>query len=196
MRSTLITILMSATLLFIATPAFALTTWEATSTISVPSAPGQDIDKISITDGGSKYTFDMFLKGKPAMTDVGTQYNIYVGANPHLPDYADYLSNANAIKWLRLSSTTMLIPSFVTSEGDVKTPTFTTYFSGTTNRLEWIVDKGDITTVASYFMGTTEKGVYTIDHTNVGNMAATPIPAAAWLLASGLFCLIGLKRKA
>lgn len=187
--------LVAAALLLVATQAFAATMWEAISDITTVSR-GQDITRLTVTDTGTSFVFDMYLLGQPVARDASTQYNVYIGSAASLPSDPNALITSSYYKVLtRYSPQTGYVTKMV-DLSDPNNPVQKTLlaipqYSNSLKRLEWVISKNDITSVP-YFMGTTENTTGIVDHTSV---AATPIPAAVWLFVSGILCLIGLKRR-
>ena len=162
-------------------------TWAYGATGTNPPTPGKDIEKIGVGSDSNQYVFRMYLDSAPTTSDYGTIYGIYLGASSPPTDYS--------IESL-LKKNTKGVLSYSYLLGDTSFNLATNGFSRLDNgkTLEWKIDKTDVTGDWNFLLGATanSSGETVYDHTNV---AATPIPAAAWLLGSGIIGLIGIRRR-
>ena len=162
-------------------------TWAYGATGTNPPTLGTDIVKIGVGSDSSQYVFRMYLNGAPATRDYGTVYGVYLGESSPPTDYS--------IESL-LKKNTKGVLSYSYLLGDTSFTLAPNGFSKLDNgkTLQWKIDKIDVTGDWNYMMGVTSQasGETIYDHTNV---AATPIPAAAWLLGSGIIGLIGIRRR-
>ena len=159
---------------------------------------GKDILKVGVgsdidTNNNIEYIFRMYLSAAPdGEEDAGTIYNVFLGTSSPPSDYVI----DSMFKW-KYSKTspgygfTMLGDSIAVKE-------FSQVDDQTNHYLEWKVGNDQITDSLFYFMGATTDatGLTTSGHLyDQTEIAATPIPAAAWLLGSGIIGLIGIKRR-
>lgn len=184
-------------------PASAAFDWEGAGVIRVADPavnPGQDISQVLFGSDTTSYYFRMDLAAAPGHSDLNTWYGIYLGTSGvplDSPFQADFGLEAT---WRTFGSSPLFSPVFT----DFTNPShqISGQFFSQGNVLEWQVAKDALQsewfTALSHspsisFLGATlnAQGAL-IDSSPV---AATPIPGAAWLLASGLIGLIGLRRK-
>lgn len=182
---TWITALLFAGIL-VSSPALA-TIYTAHSPEDTSIDAGFDILNVSVDDSGADYLFSMVLRGAPST--AGSTYGIYLGlpGNTDFPTVVDS-GVENYLNWSRRLG-------FRFDDNG-------TFFNGTSiqdvafmkndSTLQWVVGKDLIGSDWFLFSGATFNQSQLIDSTSV---AATPIPGAAWLLASGLIGLVGLRRK-
>jgi hypothetical protein len=146
----------------------------------------------SVTD---QYVFQMNLLALPSTTsDNLPLYGIYLGGPPlSAPGLGSYyptgFSSSVEVFYMVWGTTGAF---YNLPRGSSVSASFN-LLQGQ-NTLEWRVNTGSITS-SSQFYGATSRLTdgYVFDTT--APAAVTPIPAAAWLLGSGLIGLIGIKRK-
>jgi hypothetical protein len=192
MKTVPITMLIAtALLLSVDTQAFAATTWEAFRT-STPASQDVNFGKTATGDNGLGHIFYTRVANTYSFSNVAAEYNSYLSSNSNLLIGTDCskISNLDLLN-VALSNPASLT-CFTDASGRVIIPQFSTLFSGSAHKLDWSIGKADAPTAFAFMAGTAEIDGGAIDHTNI---AAAPIPAAAWLLASGILCLVGLKRK-
>ena len=182
-------------LAFTIAPAFASLTWTQGDTgvtwaldPTGDATPGKDIVKVGVGVEDNQYIFRMYLHEVPTSADSGTIYGIYLGlpelgaASPEefSGSVESMLRNRNGLFYSYLQSDSSSIPLAgfnILSDGI----------------LQWKVDESSIASSWFYMMGATLNATGTI-HDQTG-VAATPIPATAWLLGSGIIGLIGIMRR-
>jgi len=185
-------ILIALLLGFAVTPAFAsLTVFDWTQDVQVVSngttvaygvqgttpSPGADINRIEMTTSNNQYIFSMYLNGTPGVSNLGTIYGIYLGTTTPVTDYSVESMLAQSRKGtLYYTYLEDSVPLAGFSRPDSKT-------------LQWKVDVTDIPEGSLYLTGATTAACACCDP------PTTPIPAAAWLLGSGIVGLIGIGRR-
>jgi hypothetical protein len=190
---------MTLLLSFSAVPSFAALDWDNGAGITWTkdntgdvASPGKDIVKVGVGTDNVGYIFRMYLLAAPEGTrDAGTIYNVILGASSFPQDYAI----ESIFKW-KYSRTS---PGYgFTLVGDsISVTEFSVVNNLGSHYLEWKVDKDQIDS-GFYFMGATTdgSGLTTSGHLyDKTEVAATPAPAAAWLLGSGIIGLIGIRRR-
>jgi hypothetical protein len=195
-------ILITLVQMLLIVPAFATLTWgnndpnvtwitdpvnDVVNDGATPST-AKDILKIGMGDdiSNSQYVFRMYLNGSvPNQADAGTIYNIYFSAdNPPIDHYMTYsFSYDGAGKFHKSTSSDLDSWAFGRPDGSFG------------KILEWKVNKDEIQGSIFNFMGATTDSTGLLTGTHPYDIVATPIPAAAWLLGSGIIGLIGIKRR-
>jgi len=181
---------LAATMLFVSTSAFAIiapTTWTALSEIGSP------ITDVQVTKNASTYDFVMNLTG-PAV--AGNTYSIYLSPTPSVFD--EYLQDVSAAATQQKSLS--VIFGFTdwtyTSSGwePATVPLISSGLSPDKKTLSWQVAQSDVLFQAFWFAGQVTNPATGSDLGKT-DVAATPIPSAAWLLGSGILGLVGLRRR-
>ena len=188
-------ILTALLLAFTIMPAFASLTWTESDPgvtwihdITGDATTGKDIVKVGVGVEDNQYLFRMYLYGAPTSADTGTIYGIYLGL-PELGSSSPEEFSGSVESMLR--NRNGLFYSYLQSDSSsIPLAGFNVLSNGV---LQWKVDQSSITTSWFYMMGATLNATGTI-HDQTG-VAATPIPAAAWLLGSGIIGLIGIMRR-
>ena len=187
-------------LTFTIVPAFADVTWNSWTNGTSSTAPNaQNIEYVRAgTDSVSnQYVFQMNLIDLPSYStpsDNLTLYGIYLGA-PTLSvptvgsTYPAGFSSSAEMFYMVWGPTGAY---YNLPRGSAIPATFS--ISDANSTLEWRINTSSITS-GNWFYGATSRlsDGYVIDTTAAA--AVTPIPAAAWLLGSGIIGLIAIKRR-
>ena len=139
-------------------------------------------------DGVNKY-FRMDLNGVVTSGDRNNLYGIYIGSSSGFTP-----STSNLVGGLVFIGSDGTLNFSNVGTPSVGTLGFRSSNTSTTTTLEWTIP-GDQLPNAFYYMGATQTLPSTINDTTDIKYAHTPIPNAAWLLGSGVLCLIGLQRR-
>lgn len=176
-------------------------------TVTDPSpSPGQDIRQVLFGADTGSYYFRIDLAGAPVLSDTGTWYGIYLGLPGNVvtsPTGADFALEAG---FRNFGGSPVFTPTFT----DLRTHSasaarFLENFAAGGNILEWQISREALqsewisamgTAAAqeafSFLAATLDPRGIVLDSTAT---TVTPLPGAAWLLASGMVAFVGLRRK-
>jgi hypothetical protein len=167
-----------------------LYTWDSVTPIRDQigdASSGIDIDSIRFARdaGGTKY-FRMDVNGTPV---IGATYSFFVANSPTFldPDYTFADRFKNVISFTK---------TFTNNTDSDATSHFNYGSINNSNKffLEWSLENDSSLKPTFYVSGKSYLNPNP-GGTDTTNVSATPIPSAAWLLASGVLCLIGLQRR-
>lgn len=178
-------LVLSCAITLASTSAFAATWTAGERTIRA----SQDIERVVIDQGATDYTFSMYLKGTPTLTDNRTIYGIYMTRDSTQLEDIQFSNNFDFYVETQVNRTPRNTLAFSTNTINGSSYSFTT----SNNMLQWSIPASQLNIQPFYFAGATfGSNLKAIDQTAV---AATPIPGTAWLFVSGILGLVGLKRK-
>lgn len=151
-----------------------------------------NITSISYAAKDGYHYFKMDLEAAP---DTSTVYGIYLSTpKPEGPVEPKSLLGIQYVSENQLVSTargkfSLLTHSFIV-ESEATLNDVTSALNG--KSLEWKIAASEVGSSFWWLGATLTSDLNVLDRTN---MAATPIPAAAWLFGSGIVGLVGIKRK-
>ena len=171
--------------------------------------PAQDILQVWYASDADYHYFRMDLEATPSIdpnyTDYAPIYGIYIDAISGGVDGPNYSYIPNGLTGIDFALDSHYNPNqngFTQhdfhdwSGGSLSTTLLATGDTDqNSNQLEWRIGKTVLGDAFTFSAGTHLDAVGFGVTYDITNIAAVPVPAAAWLLGTGLVAVVGLRRK-